>query len=405
MSAEPSTSNGFELIDSVDGLHRAIDALHGGHGPIGVDAERASGFRYSQRAYLIQVHRRDAGTFLFDPPQIGSFAELNDELADEEWILHAATQDLTCLREVGLDPQQIFDTELAARLLGMPRVGLATVVDELLGVRLAKEHSAVDWSTRPLPHDWLVYAALDVELLPDLRDAIGARLVEAEKTSIAEQEFESVLHRDLVPVRAEPWRRLSGVHTIRSPRILSVARELWLTRDEFARETDTAPGRLIPDASIVAAARAMPATRRELAALKEFSGRASRSQLDRWWSAIERGRDRDDPPALRAESDALPPPRAWSDRNPPADGRLKGARAALAEIAVELELPPENLLSPETLRRLAWSPPEPIDQASIERRLHEADAREWQIDATAAAITAAFVASDQASDLADSGAS
>jgi len=158
------------VVDTRDAYLAATAALAAGHGPVGVDAERASGFTYSQRAYLIQVYRRGAGTFLFDPPPIGDFTELNDALADVEWVLHAASQDLACLREVGLDPVRIFDTELAARLLGIPRVGLGTVVEALLGIHLAKEHSAANWSTRPLPESWLVYAALDVELLPDLRD-------------------------------------------------------------------------------------------------------------------------------------------------------------------------------------------------------------------------------------------
>ncbi|ERK70821.1 3'-5' exonuclease, partial [Leifsonia aquatica ATCC 14665] len=235
------------VIDTRSGYLEAVELIAAGTGPIAVDAERASGFRYSQRAYLIQVFRRGSGTFLFDPPAVGRFDELNTAIADEEWVLHAATQDLTCLREVGLDPSRIFDTELAARLLGMPRVGLGTVVEELLGVHLAKEHSAADWSTRPLPQPWLVYAALDVELLPDLRDAIAALLDEAGKTEIAQQEFASELTRELTVVRSEPWRRLSGIHSIRGLRNLAVARELWLSRDALARELDTAPGRLVPD--------------------------------------------------------------------------------------------------------------------------------------------------------------
>ncbi len=139
------------VTDTREAYLSAVAAIAGGHGPVAVDAERASGFRYSQRAYLIQVFRRGAGTFLFDPPAIGDFSDLAAAIQHEEWIIHAASQDLTCLREVGLDPERIFDTELAARLLGIPRVGLGTVVEELLGLHLAKEHSAADWSTRPLP--------------------------------------------------------------------------------------------------------------------------------------------------------------------------------------------------------------------------------------------------------------
>lgn len=382
------------VIDTVEEYRAAVDRLASGAGPFGVDAERASGFRYSQRAYLIQVFRRDAGVFLFDPPAIGDFAELSAAMAGEEWILHAASQDLACLREVGLDPERIFDTELGARLAGLPRVGLGTVVEELLGIRLTKEHSAADWSTRPLPDTWLMYAALDVELLPDLRDRIAELLDRSGKSRIAAQEFEAVLTRE-TPARAEPWRRLSGLHTVRQPRNLAIARELWRARDDYAREVDVAPGRLVPDQSLVAAARVAPATKRDLAGLKEFSGRASRSQLDRWFDAIERGRATTDLPPLRAPGDGIPQPRMWADKNPAADARFKAARPALVAKAEQLGLPVENLLTPEFLRRVAWSPPEPADAAAIGAALADLGARPWQIDATAQVIADAFVRSTQ----------
>jgi ribonuclease D len=396
--AQQAPHASVDVIETREAYLAAVDAIAAGHGPVAVDAERASGFRYSQRAYLIQIYRRGSGTFLFDPPAIGDFAELQAVIKDEEWILHAASQDLTCLREVGLDPTRLFDTELGARLAGLPRVGLGTVVEELLGIHLAKEHSAADWSTRPLPQSWLVYAALDVELLPDLRDAMGELLDAAGKTEIAQEEFDSVLGRDFRPVREQPWRRLSGVHSLRGAKSLAVARELWQTRDDYAREIDTAPGRLMPDSSLVNAARALPATKRDLAAMKDFTGRASRSQIDRWWDAIQAGLASTDPPALRPSGETVPPPRAWPDKNPEADRRLKAARSAVTDISTELSIPIENLLTPELLRRVAWSPPDPLEPDSIEAALREMGAREWQIDATAQAIHQAFVEASQTPD-------
>lgn len=374
---------------------RAVETIRAGEGPIAIDAERASGYRYSQRAYLIQVYRRGAGTFLFDPPEIGDFSALDAAISAEEWVLHAATQDLTCLREVGLHPTRLFDTELAARLAGMPRVGLATVVEDLLGVHLAKEHSAADWSTRPLPQSWLVYAALDVELLVDLRDALADRLEAAGKTEIARQEFNAVLERDLVIVRAEPWRRLGGLHTVRGQRNLAVARELWLARDAYAREVDVAPGRLVPDAALAAAARVLPESKRDLVAIKEFTGRASRTQIDRWWAAIQAGVTTDDLPALRVPGDNVPPPRAWADKNPAADARLKRARAAVTAVAESLDVPLENLLTPDYLRRVAWAPPAEVTPDTIGTALAALGARAWQVDATAQVIALAFVEASQ----------
>lgn len=384
-----------DVIETREAYLDAVAAIAAGNGPIAIDAERASGYRYSQRAYLIQIFRRGAGTFLFDPPAVGSFVELNETIREDEWILHAASQDLTCLREVGLDPTRLFDTELAARLAGLPRVGLGAVVEDLLGIHLAKEHSAADWSTRPLPQSWLVYAALDVELLVDLREALAEVLERDGKTDIARQEYAAVLARDFVIVRQEPWRRLSGLHAVRGTRNLAVARELWETRDAYAREIDTAPGRLVPDSALVAAARVLPETKRDLAALKEFTGRASRSQIDRWWNAIQAGMASTDLPVLRSTGEVVPPPRIWAEKNPEADRRLKIARAAVGDVATAMSIPVENLLTPELLRRVAWAPPEPADGRDIAAALTAFGARAWQIDATAQLIADAFVEANQ----------
>jgi ribonuclease D len=394
----------FRVIESPADFEDAVRRLADGEGPVAVDAERASGFRYSQRAYLIQMYRRGSGTFLFDPPRIPDFTSLEDAVHAEEWVLHAASQDLACLREVGLDPDRIFDTELAARLLGMPRVGLASVVEELLGIKLAKEHSAADWSTRPLPQSWLTYAALDVELLVDVRDRLAERLEETGKADLAGQEFTAVLRREAKPAAAEPWRRLSGIHALRNPRNLAVARELWLARDARAAELDVAPGRMVPDSSILAVAKVLPQSRRALADLREFTGRASRSELDRWWSAVETGLATDQLPAVRVPSDSPPPPRAWAMRNPEADARLRLAKVGVTEVAERLEMPVENLLTPDHLRRVAWQPPAEPGADGVGAALAALGARPWQVAETAQVIADAFVeASQSVQDAASSG--
>ncbi|WP_127475021.1 ribonuclease D [Microbacterium sulfonylureivorans] len=387
----------YVVIDRLEDLVDASRRLANGYGPVAVDVERASGFRYSQRAYLIQVFRRGAGVFLFDPPPIGEFGSLQDAIGDAEWILHAASQDLPSLRELGLEPASMFDTELAARLLGHERVGLGAVVEDTLGITLAKAHSASDWSTRPLPQSWLEYAALDVEHLVDVRDALAAELEEQQKTEFAAEEFRAVLEREPKPPREEPWRRLSGLHTVRGRKALAVARALWTAREDFAVAEDVAPGRLVPDRALVAAVLADPKSKQDLAAVKEFTGRASRSQLDRWWAAIEDGRASKDLPLERATGgDSLPPPRAWPDRNPEADARLKAARPAVEKRAEELNMPTENLLTPELLRRVAWAPPEPVTAASVGEALLGLGARAWQIAQTSQVIADAFVDSVQA---------
>ena len=385
----------YDVIGDAAGLSAAADALHAGAGPVAVDVERASGFRYSQRAYLIQVFRRDAGVFLFDAPAVADFTLLQQAIGEQEWVFHAASQDLPSLRELELVPPSLFDPELASRLLGHDRFGLGAVVEETLGISLAKAHSAADWSTRPLPQPWLEYAALDVLHLVDVRDALAAELADQHKVEIAAQEFEAVRTRVPKPPREDPWRRLSGLHAVRGQRNLAVARSLWQARDEFAREQDVAPGRLVPDRALVAAVLAEPQTKHDLAALKEFNGRASRSQLDRWWAAIDAGRATKDLPRTRVPGDALPPPRAWADRNPEADARLKAARPVVEAHAEQLHMPTENLLTPELLRRLAWEPPSESDARLIGAALAELGARPWQIEETAQLIADAFVESTQ----------
>lgn len=395
----------YEVIADQEAAAAAASRLAAGHGPVAVDVERASGFRYSQRAYLIQVYRRGSEVFLFDPPAIGDMSALQAAIGDEEWVLHAASQDLPSLREAGLEPPRIFDTELAARLLGHERVGLGAVVEQTLGITLAKAHSAADWSTRPLPQGWLEYAALDVLHLIDVRDALAAELDEQGKTAFAEEEFEAVRTRAPKPAREEPWRRLSGLHTVRGRRALAVARALWTAREEYAREEDVSPGRLVPDRSLVAAVIADPASKQDLARVKDFTGRASRSQLDRWWSAIETGRADPVLPPERGPGDGMPPPRAWADRNPAADARLKTAKPLVDARAEELHMPTENLLTPDLLRRVAWNPPTEITAESVGRALIDLGARAWQIEQTAQVIAAAFVDSVQSPDAASETAS
>ncbi|SFI32997.1 MULTISPECIES: ribonuclease D [Microbacterium] len=381
----------YHVITDVEEFIEAALTLAGGTGPVAVDVERASGFRYTQRAYLIQVYRRDAGVFLFDPPALGDMAPLQDAIGDVEWVLHAASQDLPSLRDENLEPPSIFDTELAARLLGHARVGLGAVVEDTLGITLAKAHSAADWSTRPLPQSWLEYAALDVLHLIDVRDALALELEEQGKTALAQEEFEAVRTRPAKPPREEPWRRLSGLHTVRGRRSLAIAKALWTAREEYAREQDVSPGRLVPDRALVAAVRADPATKQDLARTKEFIGRASRTQLDRWWAAIEAGRADPVLPVERVPGDGMPPPRAWADRNPAADARLKTVRPRIDDLAEELNMPAENLLTPDTLRRVAWQPPEPLDVDGVGRILESFGARRWQIAYTAQVIVQAFV--------------
>lgn len=382
------------VVATAADLEAAVRSLVAGHGTVAADAERASGYRYGQRTYLVQLRREGAGTVLIDPIAVGRLDAVNEALAGTEWVLHAANQDLPGFHDLGLQPDRLFDTELAARLLGREKVGLGALIAEELGLALAKEHSAADWSERPLPEDWLRYAALDVEFLVELRDRLAAELAQAGKLEWAEQEFEAVrLAPDPEP-RVDPWRRTSGMHAVRGGQGIAVVRELWEARDALARKRDRAPGRVLPDRAIVAAARALPRSERDLVALPEFSGRGTRRNSGYWWAAVERAltlRPEDYPPRrLPSSTSTPPPPRAWPEKDPDAAARLDAVRAAVRALAEEHHVPQENLLAPAIQRQIAWTPPPTTDEASVRAALTDQGARPWQVDLTAAPLAAAL---------------
>jgi ribonuclease D len=380
-------------VETEDELLGALENLKLGIGPLAIDAERASGFRYGSKAYLIQVHRAGTDVFLIDPIEISSsnawqvFAEFCNGAT---WILHAATQDLGCLAEVGLVPPEIIDTELGSRILNLPRVGLGAACEQLLGFRLAKEHSAADWSIRPLPTSWLNYAALDVDVLPDLASVLMEQLEIAGKLDWAKQEFHALLSFKPKPQSPDRWRSMTGLHDVKDERRLAVARELWMARDQLAREKDTAGGRLVPDASIVALVKSTVTSRSQLASLSSFNGRAARTYLDLWWEAYSKGLATKDLPPLKLPHTGIPNHRNWPQRYPEADARLQALKPVMADLALEHELPLENLLQPDLLRRVAWEP-----ESDIANQLKELGARDWQIAAVATKISAALEALNQ----------
>lgn len=364
--------------------------------PVAIDAERASGFRYGSRAYLVQLRRRDAGTALLDPIALGDLQVLDQPLARSEWVLHAATQDLPCLAEAGIRPRRLFDTELAGRLAGFPRVGLAPLVERMLGLQLRKGHGAADWSTRPLPHDWLVYAALDVEVLVDLRDAMEDELTRQGKLEWARQEFAALVAAPPAAPRPDPWRRTSGVHKISDRRALAIVRELWVARDSVARRRDVAPHRVLPDSAIIAAAAARPTTIGALVALPVFSGRMQRRNADVWLAAIVRALALpvEELPPSRFPGDGPPAPAKWASRDAEAAARLQSAKAGLAELSERVHTPVENLLSPDLVRRVLWTPPDADGAglaAALAQMLADRGARPWQIELSEPVLRKAIV--------------
>jgi ribonuclease D len=391
------------VVETAAGLADLATSLAAGTGPVALDTERAQGFRYTGRAYLVQFRREGSGNGLLDPiplmPEPG-LSSIQDAIADAEWIIHAATQDLPCLVDAGLRPTHLFDTELAARLLGYPRVALGTLVEQLLGVRLLKEHSAADWSVRPLPADWLSYATLDVDLLIELRDILDEQLRVAGKDEWAAQEFAYLVAQSGLPVvpRIDPWRRTSGMHSVRTARGLAVVRELWTARDELARELDRAPGRILGDDAITSVAAGVKGAtptvdQRTLQAIPRFNRRDAKRYRQTWLDAIQRALTLPptELPPMYLPSDGPPPPRAWAAREPEAAKRWESVRPVLTELADSLAVPIENLIAPDPLRRLLWTPTG-IDEQAVREQLLTLGARPWQVDLVAPPIAVTLAA-------------
>lgn len=380
----------------VGDIAAAAQLLASGNGPFAIDAERASGFRYSNRAYLVQIRRAGAGTVLIDPVSHGvdpveAMAPVAEVLSEGEWVLHAADQDLPCLAELGMTPPALYDTELAGRLAGYDRVNLAAMVERLLGLQLTKGHGAADWSKRPLPPDWLNYAALDVEVLLELRTAVAAVLEEQGKTRWAAEEFEHLRTYIAPPTRRDRWRRTSGIHKVRAPRTLAAVRELWTTRDQIAQRRDIAPGRILPDAAIVNAATNDPDTVEKLTALPVFGGSRQRRSAQVWLDALARARTTEDLPASNEPLTGPPPAVRWSRRKPEAAARLEAARTGLTELSQRVSVPSENLLTPDLVRRLIWDwQPVPDPAPVIDAFMADAGARPWQRELTVPVLAAAL---------------
>ncbi len=386
------------LVTSVSSFELAIADILSGSGPIAIDAERASGYRYSQRAYLIQIKRKDGGLHLLDPIAIGPtdlWSQLSDSLADQEWIIHASTQDLPCLRELGIEPKILFDTELGGRIAGCERVGLGPLAESLLEISLAKEHSAVDWSLRPLRAEWLNYAALDVEILIELRDAVAIKLLEQGKLHWAMEDFNSIIHAPLSQPKKDPWRRTSGMHKIRDRQTLAIIRELWVARDEYAKRIDLSPGRVFNDEALVEIATKRPKSVTDLAKIVARRSRVENPPVEKWHQILTDVLTwtNDRFPELRTPSTGLPPIKLWRDKNPLAFARLSHARASVLEISDDLAIPAENLISPEFVRRICWNDPIATEPVALRSEIHQGllqlGARSWQIDQILEALVAA----------------
>ena len=338
-----------------EALAAVVAAFGAGTGPVAVDAERASGYRYGQRTYLVQLRREGAGTALIDPDRrCPTCPRCRDALVGVEWVLHAASQDLPGLAEQGMRPSRGLRhraRRAAARASsgsGWPR---SSPTPSASG--LAKEHSAVDWSTRPLPAR--VAAVRGARRRGARRAARGAGRAPRRRRQgrVGRAGVRGRPHRTAAARRASSRGAGSpGLHAIRDARRLAVVRELWETRDAERPPRDISPGRVLPDAAIVAAAQALPAVRRRSSPRCRRSRARAPAAAPRCGSRpIDRGAGDCPRPSCRRRaartSDAPPPPRAWADRTrPPPPGSSPRARSSPALSAEPTTSRPRTCCSP-----------------------------------------------------------
>ena len=441
-----------EVIDTLESYKEYCNLLAAGSGPLAADAERASGFRYGHEDWLIQFKRKGAGIGLLDPIALGKLGvdwhEFNQAVGDAPWIIHDSMQDLPGFFDIGLRPRALFDTEIAAKLLGRKRFGLSSVTEYYLGLTLAKEHSAADWSYRPLPRDWRNYAALDVELLIELEEVMSGELKKQGKLLWANQEFAHLLSKGAQKKapHPNPWLRISHISVLMHDKIgLMIAKELWQKRDELACQYDIAPTLLLSDAAIIEAGKRKPSNSREFRSIRILNERVrihTGSEQDKMferyapiqrkikpnvWKAViedaisraksgevaiidyaQSSNDEDDcgcsnESSLIAknvqdaqesqdvqESQAAPRSmKYWREHHPKRYERLQNVKRSLIKISEDTHTPSEVIIKPQIIRNLCWQ--DDVEHINVKEFLDEQGARMWQSDLIAESVTRAIM--------------
>jgi ribonuclease D len=338
---------------------------------LALDTEGASFHRFIDRIYLLQLSTRDK-TAIIDPLPIGAPEELGRLIEDPrvEIVFHDADYDLRLLhQDYGWQARNIFDTRVAAQLLGIRAFGLAALLERYSGVKLDKKHQRADWSMRPLTPDMLEYAAQDTMHLLALRDRLAEDLRRAGRWEWAREEFALIEEtRWNGDDEANSFLRMKGARDL-NRRELAVLRELVSWRNEVARRADRATFRVIGNEPLLELARLKPVTREALAAVKGMPrGIVERAAPD-ILAAIKRGVDLPD-----AELPRFPKAPRW-ERDPDFDARASALRTVRDAAATRLDMDPGVLCSRDRLEAVARRNP-----ATIEELAEMPELRRWQVD-------------------------
>jgi len=361
-----------DILDSAAAATRQLRAIAGTR-EIAVDTEGASFHRFLDRIYLLQLSTRQH-TSIIDPLSVSAetLAPLGSLLADAdvETVFHDADYDLRLLhQDYGWTVRRIFDTRVAAQLLGLKAFGLAALLDRYVGVKLDKKHQRADWSMRPLPRDMLEYAALDTMYLLELRDLMREALRAKERLAWAEEEFtrlEGTKWEDEDPSGA--FLRIKGARDL-TRRELAVLRELAPWRDAVARDMDRATFRVIGNEQLLDIARAQPRSRDELARVRGVSRGLLEKRFTEILDAVARG-----VAVPESELPKFPRPQRW-DRDPNFDTKVSALKTVRDDVAAKLDLDPGVLGSRERLEAVARRDPKSVDDLRDVPEL-----RRWQVE-------------------------
>ena len=336
---------------------------------LALDTEGASFHRFVDRIYLLQLSTREQ-TAIIDPIPIGTPALLGKLLEDRdvEVVFHDADYDLRLLQQdYGWHIRNIFDTRVAAQLLGLRAFGLAALLERYFGVKLDKKHQRADWSMRPLPQGMLDYAAQDTIHLLELRDRLKHDLEQAGRWDWAREEFsllEGTKWGD--DDSANAFLRIKGARDL-TRRELAILRELVPWRDAIARQLDRATFRVVGNEQLLDIARQQPATRDALAAIKGMPRGLLESRGHEVLEAVKRGLAVPD-----AELPRFPKAARW-DRDPDFDVRVSALKTVRDETATRLDLDPGVLCSRDRLEAVARKNPKNRDELETVVEL-----RKWQ---------------------------
>jgi len=282
----------MEYITTERGLEGAARRVEA-EDALAVDTEAAGYHRYFDRVCLVQISTPSA-TYVIDTLAVRRLDALRPVFAAPgvEIVIHDADYDLRLLaRDFGIHVRGLFDTKIAAQFLGEPAIGLASLVEKYLGIRLEKAFQRADWAQRPLPAEMLEYAAEDTRHLLPLRDLLRAELERRGRLAWAQEEFRLLEEVRWAAPTADPdaYLKLKGTRDLQ-PRQLAILRELYAWREEVARSRDVAPFRVLTNEAMIEIARRAPGTERALAEVpgipRSLAGRHGREVL----AAIERAR-------------------------------------------------------------------------------------------------------------------